>query len=288
MQNKKVTEVYLLGHRGARAEILENSELGFAFAKNLTLQGKKLDGVEFDVQITADGEFVVVHDETLGRLVNNQSWIADKKLSELHSVLQSDFLRYQADFNQDFIGQKILCLSDLLPYLQSYRHIELEIKTHAKTNPQRLVKNLLRLLLGNNNAKNWQALPITLTSFDTEVLYQLQNQQSILPFEQRFATGLLLEPTATLASQIAFFPLPNKDGEKLMYHVFNQAKALSCVQVGVYFALITPSLVEIANRFGLKVTAWTVNDVDTAQKLVNMGVDCVITDFPTRFLTVKK
>ncbi len=100
----------------------------------------------------------------------------------------------------------------------------------------------------------------------------------------RYPTGLLLEPKTTLPSQIRFLPMPNKDGEALIYRTFNQACELGCVQVGVYYALITPTLVEIAKRFGLKVTAWTVNDIDTAKKLVNMGVDCIITDFPTKFL----
>lgn len=45
---------FLLGHRGARAEMLENSQVGFAYAQHLRLHNQGLDGVEFDVQITAD------------------------------------------------------------------------------------------------------------------------------------------------------------------------------------------------------------------------------------------
>lgn len=267
---------YLLGHRGARAERLENSENGFCHAQ--TLQKHGLNGVEFDVQMTADGAFVVVHDETLQRLSNLQSRIADKTLAELTQVYQSDIGRFDERFNCNFLGQKILLLIDLLPYLHGYQHIELEIKTHAKTHPQALVKNLLRLL----SNKNWQDLPITLTSFDTEVLSQLQLQQSYFPI--RLNTGLLLEPKAILNTQIAFLPTLDKTGETLIYDTFNLACRLGCCQVGVYYPLITPELVAIAKRFGLKVTAWTVNDVAVAKNLIEMGVDCVITDYPTSFL----
>lgn len=270
--------IKLLGHRGMRAEVLENSELGFAYAQNLVIDGKRLAGVEFDIQMTADGEFVVVHDETLQRLANAQSWIADKTLAELLSIYQSDSGRFQAHFNPDFLQQPILPLTAILPYLQGYQHIELEIKTHAKSQPQTLVRNLLRLL----SDKSWQDLPITLTSFDTEILSQLQIQQQFLPW--RFATGLLLEPNAPLASQIAFLPLPNRQGERLIADTFNRACRLGCRQVGVYYPLITPALLATAKQLGLTVTAWTVNDVEVARKLVNMGVDCVITDMPALFL----
>ena len=270
---------YLLGHRAARAERLENCQDGFAYVKQLQKHGKQLDGVEFDVQMTADGKFVVVHDETLNRLARQQSWIADKTWAELDAIVQSDYGRFSQRFELGFLKHHLLLLNDLPPYLQHFRHIELEIKTHAKTQPASLVKNLLRLL----SQEIWQALPITLTSFDTDILYQIHNQQQFLTFH--FPTGLLLEPKSTMASQIAFLPTPDAAGKNLILQTFNRACALGCSQVGIYFALITPALLEIAKIYGLTVTAWTVNEVDVAKRLIEMGVDCVITDYPTQFLT---
>ena len=270
---------YLLGHRAARAERLENCQDGFDYVQQLQKNGKQLDGVEFDVQMTADGKFVVVHDETLNRLAGQQSWIADKTWAELNAVVQSDHGRFSQRFELGFLKHRVLLLNDLLPYLQHFRHIELEIKTHAKTHPALLVKNLLRLL----SQEIWQALPLTLTSFDTDILYQIQNQQQFLTFH--FPTGLLLEPKTTLASQIAFLPTPDAAGKNLILQTFNRACALGCSQVGIYYTLITPTLLEIAKIYGLTVTAWTVNEVDVAKRLIEMGVDCVITDYPTQFLT---
>jgi len=275
---------YLLGHRAARAERLENCQDGFAYVQQLQKHGKQLDGVEFDVQMTADGKFVVVHDETLNRLARQQSWIADKTWAELDAIVQSDYGRFSQYFEPGFLKHHVLLLDDLPPYLQHFRHIELEIKTHAKTQPASLVKNLLRLL----SQEIWQDLPITLTSFDTDILYQIHNQQQFLTFH--FPTGLLLEPKTlepktTLASQIAFLPTPDPAGKNLILQTFNRACALGCSQVGIYYPLITPTLLEIAKIYGLTVTAWTVNEVDVAKRLIEMGVDCVITDYPTQFLT---
>ena len=285
---------YLLGHRAARAERLENCQDGFAYVQQLQKHGKQLDGVEFDVQMTADGKFVVVHDETLNRLAGQQSWIADKTWTELDAIVQSDYGRFSQRFELGFLKHHVLLLDDLPRYLQHFCHIELEIKTHAKTQPALLVKNLLRLL----SQEIWQDLPITLTSFDTDILYQIQNQQQFLTFH--FPTGLLLEPktlepktlkpktlepNTTLAGQIAFLPTPDAAGKNLILQTFNRACALGCRQVGIYYALITPTLLEIAKIYGLTVSAWTVNEVDVAKRLIEMGVDCVITDYPTQFLT---
>ena len=55
--------------------------------------------------------------------------------------------------------------------------------------------------------------------------------------------------------------------------------------MGIYYTHITPTFLEIAKIYGLTVTAWTVNEVDVAKRLIEMGVDCVITDYPTQFLT---
>ena len=280
---------YLLGHRAARAEMLENCQDGFAYVQQLQKHGKQLDGVEFDVQMTADGKFVVVHDETLNRLARQQSWITDKTWAELESIVQSDYGRFSQRFELGFLKHHVLLLDDLPPYLQHFRHIQLEIKTHAKTQPASLVKNLLRLL----SQEIWQDLPITLTSFDTDILYQIQSQQQFLHFH--FPTGLLLEPktlepktlepNTTLASQIAFLPTPDAAGKNLILQTFNRACALGCSQVGIYYPLITPALLEVAKIYGLTVTAWTVNEVEVAKRLIGMGVDCVITDYPTQFLT---
>jgi glycerophosphoryl diester phosphodiesterase len=78
----------LLGHRGARAEksIPENTLASFDLA---LAQG--CDGFEFDVRLTADGEAVICHDATSGRLHIAESTAQALKLPSLREVLA----RYQ-------------------------------------------------------------------------------------------------------------------------------------------------------------------------------------------------
>lgn len=277
LQHYQQSSYFVLGHRGARAEFLENSLAGFIHTDYLTkqiLNNRKLDGIEFDIQMTADGEFVIFHDNNLQRLCGLQSEICDLTKSQLLNLHQSDWQRFSQYHNHYFINQPIIDLTQILTLLNNYRHIELEIKTHSRTNHQLLAKNLLRLI----DRQSWYQLPITLTTFDTNLLVELHNQQS------PFALGLLLEPNKNLSGEISFSPTNDRQGKRLIQDICLLAKNLHCQQIGVYFPLISETLLNIAHSLDLNVTAWTVNDIHTTKQLLAMGVDCVITDYPSDFL----
>ena len=269
---------YLLGHRGMRAECLENSQLGFVHAQQLR---PTLNGVEFDVQLTADHELVVVHDAHLQRLGGLQRSIYQSTLAQLQTIPQSDWAKFYLSKNPEFLAQPILPLVDLFPLLTSYEHIELEVKTHQASDYQALARALFNVL----DDPDWHALNITITSFDTAFLTTfLSLAQPLYGAKLPPKTGLLLEPKTTLASEIAFLPTDLSQ----IYAVCNLACRLGCSQIGVYFALITPELVQIAQRFNLTVTAWTVNEIAIAKRLISWGVTAIITDFPSEFCRLLK
>ena len=58
------------GHRGASGYAPENTL--DAFQKQLRWGA---DGIELDVQMTKDGELVVIHDETIDRVSNGKGWV---------------------------------------------------------------------------------------------------------------------------------------------------------------------------------------------------------------------
>ncbi|MBO6761787.1 MAG: glycerophosphodiester phosphodiesterase, partial [Roseivirga sp.] len=49
-----------------------------------------------------------------------------------------------------------------------------------------------------------------------------------------------------------------------------------------YHALLSRKDIELCHQEGMKVIPWTVNDRDRMEKLVNWGVDGIITDYPDR------
>ena len=75
--NLKKPEIY--AHRGSSYEYPENTLL--AFKKAAEVEG--IAGIEFDVQLTKDGEIVVIHDEAIDRTLDGKGYVRDYTLEEL-------------------------------------------------------------------------------------------------------------------------------------------------------------------------------------------------------------
>ena len=59
-------------HRGASGYVPENTLEAFRRAAEM-----KADGVELDVQMSKDGELVVIHDETVDRVSDGKGYVKD-------------------------------------------------------------------------------------------------------------------------------------------------------------------------------------------------------------------
>lgn len=245
----------LLGHRGARGERLENSREGFIHTHRLSHHSQgRLVGIEFDVQLTQDGKLVVFHDDTMLRLFSKQSRIDQCTAAKI----------------QRLSGGAIMLLEDMPEVLVGYRHIELEIKTHNRTNYSSLLQALKQCL----SQSTFKQLPITLTSFDVQLLDYLQADCLLITFKR----GLLVEPISSQSN-----PALMSTGQ-LLSHTIDTALRLQCEAVGLYYLLFNESFVKECRRYGLSTTAWTVNDTDYAKYLMKLGVNYLITDYPSVFL----
>ena len=283
MINFKKTQ--LLGHRGARVEALENTLFGFQHAKRL--QAKGLAGVELDVQLTADGHLIVFHDDTLQRLCGLQARIDQLSLREIqrhtqsgHHIITLDMLaqslplsmsapafKPQRQALNSLLGintissdkaYEITELSSQAHTLSQFTHIELEIKTHNRTDHTKLVQALLRYLVNSPLS----SLPLVLTSFDKTLLAQLQQHPQL----SSISRGLLvLEP-----SLISSAP--------------NTALRLGCTQLGIHYPLLNKQIIANCHRYQLPVSAWTVNDISAIKQLIEWQVDVIITDIPSQLL----
>ncbi len=232
----------LLGHRGARGEAVENTSASFEHAQHLQARG--LAGVEFDVQLSADGQLVVFHDDNLERMCGQQSHIDQLTLAEIKRYRQ--------------YGYPVMTLACAYDVLTNFRYIELEIKTHERTNYTQLVNALAHNLIDTPLA----SLPIVLTSFDVELHARLQRH----PLLMHTPRGLLIRTPDALATAP------------------NTALQLGCSRLGIHYPLLTQSVIKNSHRYGLPVSAWTVNDIDTIKSLITWQVDVIITDFPTHLL----
>lgn len=71
----------IIGHRGASAAAPENTLAAFRLA-----QAQGAHGIEFDVQLSADGVPVIIHDESVERTTNGRGRVADLTLAQLQTL----------------------------------------------------------------------------------------------------------------------------------------------------------------------------------------------------------
>ncbi len=100
----------IVGHRGARGLAPENTLPAFEVAAELDI-----DGVEFDVQRTADGALVVFHDDEVDRTTTGTGTLWEMSLAAIQA------LDAGTPFDARFAGTRVPTLRETLEYLKTTR-----------------------------------------------------------------------------------------------------------------------------------------------------------------------
>lgn len=74
-----MNKIQKIGHRGAKGYAAENTLNSFQKALDLGV-----DGIELDVHLSADGQVMVIHDETIDRTTTKKGLVNDYTSSQLH------------------------------------------------------------------------------------------------------------------------------------------------------------------------------------------------------------
>jgi glycerophosphoryl diester phosphodiesterase len=117
----------VIAHRGDSAHRPENTLASFASALEL---GVEL--VELDVQLTKDGEVVVIHDPTLDRTTNGRGPVREQTLREIRGLSAG----YPARFGATFAGERVPTLAEALGLLRGRARVLVEIKKESVTDAE--------------------------------------------------------------------------------------------------------------------------------------------------------
>jgi len=145
--------------------------------------------------------------------------------------------------------EQIPTLEEVIQFINRRCKINIELKGEGTG---KAVALLLRRYLN----RAWQPDDFLVTSFNFYELFAFQEALSII------STGLIFER------------LP------IDYTLFSQQFGVQAIMM--HYPLITPSFMERAHARNLKVYAWTVNKISDQKKLLKLGVDGVITDYPNK------
>lgn len=233
------------GHRGASAYAPENTLEAFALAIE---QGA--DGVELDVQLTKDGQVVVIHDETIDRTSDGAGLVKDHTLAELR---QLDFGILHPEVSPR-TGSKV-CIPTLEEVFRLIKPYDLTVNIELKTGIilyEGLEEKVLRL-----TAEAEMEERVIYSSFYHPSLMKLK------ALNPSCKTGLLYSDgwidVAGYAKNLGIDAL-----HPALYHMQD------------------PELVSRANALGLNVHVWTVNQKTDMDRLAARGVDVIITNYPDR------
>lgn len=233
----------VFAHRGGSEEAVENSVSAFNRIRDLGLRH-----IETDVQLTSDGEVVVIHDETLDRCYGQPGKVSDYTWEEIQQF------RNEAD-------EPMPRLVDVLEQFPDM-YFNIDAKTDDVAEP------LLEVI---READAWDR--VLIASFSEK---RLERVRSLA--DPGLSTSLGV--TAIVRLLLASETVSNAES----WHVPGPRHGVTAAQVpeknkGV--RVVSPRFVATAHTAGLAVHVWTVNDREQMERLLDWGVDGIVTDRPS-------
>ena len=226
-------------HRGASGYAPENTLDAFRKAVEMGA-----DGIELDVQMTKDGELVVIHDETIDRVSNGKGWVKDYTYEELKKF----------NFNKthlEYTKEEIPTLEQVYLLIKPTNlTINVEIKTGIVFYPGiegRVLELTERL------------------GMKERVIYSSFNHYTIRKIKEsdpQAKTGMLYEDGITDAVDYAC----------------DIVKADALHPSG--YNVLYPGFLDKCRERNRQLHVWTINEEKDMRMLCEAGVDAMITNYP--------
>jgi glycerophosphoryl diester phosphodiesterase len=256
---------YLAAHRGGAGERPENTILAF---ENASLISPDIL-LELDVQLTKDLELVVIHDATVDRTTDGTGFVKDLTLAEIQNLDAGSRFTDSASTTENPIypyksqGVKIPTLKEVLLKFPSYRFV-VEVKPNEKSAAEKLIsiveetKSSERVLIGSEHFNVIQHIRAKKPSWKFTA-----TAQEI--FKLILLKNMWVESTDPMTA-LAFFVPETSNG----------------------IPVLSPELMLEWKRRGKPVVVWTINEEKDMHRLIDLGVNGIVTDFPSRLATILK
>ncbi|WP_247335502.1 glycerophosphodiester phosphodiesterase [Bradyrhizobium sp. 147] len=281
----------LEAHRGGRALLPENTLPAFANALSMGV-----DTLELDVGVTADGEVVVSHERGLNPDLTrgpDGAYITPPGIPfvklRLDEVRTYDVGRIRPDsaYAKQFPdqraipGTRIPTLSELFALVRKSGNMRVRFNIETKIDPnhpdetldpQAFVTRLLSLIEAEQFSER-----VMIQSFDWRTLQLVQQQAPKIPtvyltLQRGSGQTVALDKATNWTAGFS----PADHGGSLPRTI----KAAGGAVWSPYFGDVTGALISEARGLGLRVVVWTVNKPDDMARMIDLGVDGIISDRP--------
>jgi len=229
-----------IAHRGASGRAPENTHAAFAAALALGAEA-----IELDVQLSADGELVVIHDETLERTTDGAGPVGDRTAAELAALDAGSW------FAPEYRGERIPLLADVIAQVRDRVTLNVEIKSARDLG---VIEPKLAALVAAERATEW----VVFSSFHAGAV---RGMRASAPWAR---LGVLCDEDPRTRG----LALAGEVGAELVIPGRRWVDA---------------RIVEEAHVRGYDVWVWTVNEPGEIRRLIALGVDAIFSDYPERF-----
>ena len=227
----------MIAHRGLSGLERENTYPAFVAAGN-----RSYFGIETDVHKTADGEFVIIHDETTTR-VSGGKYSINVEENGYNAI--SEIVLPDLDGSTTRNDIRIPLLADYIKICKKYEKVcVLELKNAFETED---IEKIVEIIKGENYLEN-----VIFISF------VLENCINLRPLVPNNDIQFLTEEKVT-----------DELIDLLVEHKFN---------LDISYKRLTKEVVDRLHSQGILVNCWTVNEKADGEALSGMGVDFITTN----------
>jgi glycerophosphoryl diester phosphodiesterase len=243
----------VIAHQGG--EELWPSNTMFAFERAVALG---VDVLEMDLHVTADGALVLMHDETVDRTTDGTGRLEEMTLAEVKALDAGYYWTDDEGQTYPFRGQGIT-VATLEELFQAFPDMPMNIEIKLVENLP-IVEPFCQLI--RQHGKQDQIL---VASFHEDAMAE-------------FRAACPEVATSASQNEVINFFARHFVGLAGSYSPPAQAVQVPEYRSGIH--ILTPRFVEDAHSRGMDVHVWTVNEAEDMQRMIDFGVDGIITDRP--------
>jgi len=255
-QKNGISRPLVFAHRGGGGLYPENTLEAFKYSAQMGV-----DVLELDVHSTSDGTLVVMHDSQVDRTTDGSGLVNQMTLAEIKK-LDAGF-QFSPDGGKTFPfrgkGITIPTLQEIFDVLPD-KTFNIEPK---QTEPS-ITKPLCEMLRARKMTEK-----VIVGSFRQAAIDEIRAECAEVA-------------TAATPSEVSEFLALYKVGLGESYSPPMQVLQIP-ERIGSW-QIVSKDFVETARKLNLKVHVWTINDADDMQRLLDMKVDGIMTDYPDRLL----
>jgi len=247
----------IIAHKGASGSAPENTMA--AFKKALALG---VDQIELDVRHTADEEIIVFHDQRLDRIAKDT--LGNRITGDVHDYTLEELKQLDIGswFDSQYKNERIPTLKEALDLINGQCKVLIEIKHMDHPHYEDFAEKLVEVVLQENDGESW----ILLQSYEPEYLDKVHELDPLIQTKSL----IVGEDSAPL---LAFYI-------ETRIHMGRAKESNRLKAINPNWETLSPRRIFQMHAKGYEVHAYPVNTKDDMIKMLNAGVDGIITDFP--------